>query len=94
MPSPEFKISLGVVSDVTYAEWSANRPSVLNNRAEQERGAGDHSVELSPERKVVEDLFMQYRVERAVRRMGKIALLILALALVSAFMAIFTPKYL
>ena len=39
---------------------------------------GDHSVDISPERKVVEDLFMQYRVERAVRRMGKIALLILA----------------
>ena len=46
------------------------------------------------ERKAVEDLMMRYRIERAGRRMGKVALLILIPASIAAVASIFRPKYL
>jgi hypothetical protein len=45
-------------------------------------------------RKAVEDLVMQFRIERAARWMGKIGLLIFALSILASIMASFTPKYL
>jgi hypothetical protein len=51
-------------------------------------------VTKSLDRKAAEDLVMQYRVERAARRMGKITLLIFALAAIAAVASLFRPKYL
>ena len=45
-------------------------------------------------RKAVGNLIMQYRVERAARRMGKVAVLIVVLLFIAAVASIFTPKYL
>ena len=44
--------------------------------------------------KAAEDLFMQYRIERAARWMGKFAILIIAMVLVAAVASLFTRKYL
>lgn len=54
----------------------------------------DQRVTKSPERKAVEDLVMQYRIERAARRMGKFALFVLVLALLAAVASLLRPKYL
>lgn len=48
----------------------------------------------SRDRQAVENLVMQYRIERAARWMGKIGLLILAALTVAAVISIFVPKYL
>jgi hypothetical protein len=45
-------------------------------------------------RKAIEDLVMQYRIERAARWMGKIGLLIFALAVLASVISLFRPKYL
>ena len=55
---------------------------------------GHQSVAKSRDRQAVEDLVMQYRIERASRWMGKIGLLILALAAVAGVISLFRPKYL
>jgi hypothetical protein len=52
------------------------------------------SPSTSLERKAAEDLVMQYRIERAARRMGKFALLIFAVAAIAAVASLFRPKYL
>jgi hypothetical protein len=52
------------------------------------------SPSRSLERKAAEDLVMQYRIERAARRMGKFALLIFAVAAIAAVASLFRPKYL
>jgi hypothetical protein len=44
--------------------------------------------------KAVEDLVMQYRVERAARWMGKFALMMFGLIPVAAVASLFTTKYL
>ena len=54
---------------------------------------GDQSSN-DPRIKAVEDLMMQYRVERAARRMGKFAILMLALVSIAAVASLFRPKYL
>jgi hypothetical protein len=46
------------------------------------------------ERKAAEELFMQHRVERAARWMGKFAIVVGVLVLVAAVASIFTTKYL
>jgi hypothetical protein len=51
-------------------------------------------VTKSLDRKAAEDLVMQYRVERAERRMGKFTLSIFALAIIAAVASLFGPKYL
>ena len=55
---------------------------------------GNQSVAKSRDRQAVEDLMMQYRIERASRWMGKIGLLIFALAAVAGVISLFRPKYL
>jgi hypothetical protein len=55
---------------------------------------GHQSVAKSRDRQAVEDLVMQYRIERASRWMGKIGLLIFALAAVAGVISLFRPKYL
>jgi hypothetical protein len=55
---------------------------------------GDQRVTKSLDRKAVEDLFMQYRIERAARRMGWVSLVIFVLSLVASVFGMFTPKYL
>jgi hypothetical protein len=55
---------------------------------------GHQSVAKSRDRQAVEDLVMQYRIERASRWMGKIGLLIFASAAVAAVISLFRPKYL
>ena len=52
------------------------------------------SPSRSLERKAAEDLVMQYRIERAARRMGRFALLIFAVAAIAAVASLFRPKYL
>jgi hypothetical protein len=54
----------------------------------------NQSVAKSRDRQAVEDLVMQYRIERAARWMGKIGLLIFALAAVATVISLFRPKYL
>lgn len=44
--------------------------------------------------KAADDLFMQFRVERAARWMGKFALMMFGLVLVAAVASLFTTKYL
>jgi hypothetical protein len=51
-------------------------------------------VAKSRDREAVEDLVMQYRIERAARWMGKVGLLIFALAAVVAVISLFRPQYL
>jgi hypothetical protein len=48
----------------------------------------------SRDRQAVENLVMQYRIERAARWMGKIGLLIFVLTVVAAVISFFGPKYL
>jgi hypothetical protein len=55
---------------------------------------GNQSVAKSRDRQAVENLVMRYRIERAVSWMGKIGLLIFALAVVAAVISFFGPKYL
>jgi hypothetical protein len=55
---------------------------------------GDQRVTKSPDRKAVENLVMQYRVERAARRMGWVSLFIFVLCLIASVVAMFRPKYL
>ena len=45
-------------------------------------------------REAVERLIMQYRIERAAKRMGKVALVLLVLALLASIIGLFRPKYL
>jgi hypothetical protein len=52
------------------------------------------SPSRSLERKAAEDLVMQYRIERAARRMGRFALLIFAVVAIAAVASLFRPKYL
>jgi hypothetical protein len=55
---------------------------------------GNQSVAKSRDRQAVEDLVMQYRIERAARWMGRVGLLVFALAAVAAVISVFGPKYL
>ena len=55
---------------------------------------GDQRVAKSLDRKAAEGLVMQYRIERAARRMGWVSLLIFVLWLVASFVGIFKPNYL
>jgi hypothetical protein len=54
----------------------------------------DQRVAKSPDRKAVDDLVMQYRIERAARRMGWVSLIMFVLFLVASVVGIFRPKYL
>jgi hypothetical protein len=55
----------------------------------------DQAAHMKPQnRKAVEDLVMQFRIERAARLVGKIGLLILALSKLASIMSLFRPKYL
>ena len=45
-------------------------------------------------REAVERLIMQYRIERAAKRMGMVALVLLVLALLASIIGLFRPKYL
>ena len=51
------------------------------------------SPSTSLERKAAEDLVMQYRIERAARRVGWFSLFI-GLSLVASVVGLFRPKYL
>jgi hypothetical protein len=93
------KICLGVVLNVTYAARNAAH-ELYEHRAEQNEhvvlfmqtwGSKSGSIAGAQGSR---RFGVAVSRERAVRRMGKIELLIFALALVFAFMAIFTPKYL
>jgi hypothetical protein len=55
---------------------------------------GDQRVTKSRDRKAVEDLFMQYRIERAARRIGKVSIFLFVLALIASVISMFRPKYL
>ena len=57
------------------------RPTLRNQR-----------VTKSLDRKAVDNLFMQYRIERAARRIGRVSLFLLFL--IASFVGIFRPKYL
>ena len=48
----------------------------------------------SRDRQAVEDLVMQYRIERATRWAGKIGLMVFALAIVAAVISLFIRNYL
>ena len=52
------------------------------------------SVKKSRDRKAADDLLMQYRMERAARRVGWVSLFIFGLSLVASVVALFRPKYL
>jgi hypothetical protein len=55
---------------------------------------GDQRGAKSPDRKAVEDLVMQYRIERAARRMGWVTLVIFVLSFIASVVGLFRPKYL
>jgi hypothetical protein len=55
---------------------------------------GDQRVTKSPDHKAVEGLIMQYRIERAARRVGWVSIFLFVLALVASVIGMFRPKYL
>jgi hypothetical protein len=55
---------------------------------------GNQTVAKSPDHKAVENLVMQYRVERAAKWMGKFAFVVFAMVLVAAVASLSTRKYL
>src|SRR5450631_3124487 len=54
--------------------------------------AGASRIDNARERKAVENLVMQYRVERAAKWMGKFAIVVLALVAVAAVASIFRTR--
>ena len=79
-----------IIGALVFPIWVVLQRQFLSRRR-RERGS---SLIESPERRAVEDLIMHYRVERAARRMGKFALLVLVLVVVAAVVSVFRPKYL
>ena len=55
--------------------------------------AGASRIDNARERKAVENLVMQYRVERAAKWMGKFAIVVLALVAVAAVASISTERH-
>jgi hypothetical protein len=55
--------------------------------------SGASRIDNARERKAVENLVMQYRVERAAKWMGKFAIVVLALVAVAAVASIFTERH-